>query len=51
MRPQVRLEPIDRDGLLVHNWRVAQPKRLGIPEPMAEIYADRLERQTERDAL
>jgi len=27
----------------VHNWRVSQLKRLGIPGPLAEIYADRID--------
>ena len=29
-------EAIDRDELLVHDWRVTQLKRLGIPGPLAE---------------
>ena len=33
----------DHDGLLVHNWRVSQLTRLGIPQPLAEIYADRID--------
>jgi hypothetical protein len=28
---------------LVHNWRVSQLARLGIPQLLAEIYADRLD--------
>jgi hypothetical protein len=28
-------EAIDRDELLVHDWRVRQLKRLGIPEHLA----------------
>jgi hypothetical protein len=32
-------EVIDHEELLVHNWRVSQLKRLGIPAPQAEIYA------------
>ena len=28
---------------LVHHWRVAQLSRLGIPRPLAEIYADSLD--------
>jgi hypothetical protein len=43
MMPQVMPETIDCDGLLVHKWRAAQLKRLGIPEPLAEAYADRLD--------
>jgi hypothetical protein len=31
------------DDLLVHNWRVSQLTRLGIPRPLAEIYADRID--------
>jgi hypothetical protein len=27
----------------VHNWRASQLKRLGVPEAMAEIYADRVD--------
>jgi hypothetical protein len=34
---------IDHDELLVHNWRVLQLTRLGIPATLAEIYADRLD--------
>ena len=29
-------EAIDRDELLVRDWRVTQLKRLGIPGPLAE---------------
>jgi hypothetical protein len=36
-------EAIDHDDLLVHNWRVAQLKRLGIPGLLAEVYADHLD--------
>ena len=32
-----------RDDLVVHNWRVSQLARLGIPVPLAEIYADRID--------
>jgi hypothetical protein len=27
----------------VHNWRVAQLTRLGVPGPLAELYADRID--------
>ena len=43
MMPQAVPEAIDHDGALVHNWRAAQLRRLGIPEPLAEVYADRLD--------
>ncbi len=33
----------DRDELLVHNWRVSQLMRLGIPGSLAELYADRID--------
>jgi hypothetical protein len=33
----------DHDELRVHNWRVSQLKRLGIPGSLAEIYADRID--------
>jgi hypothetical protein len=36
-------EAIDHDQPFVHNWRVSQLKRLGIPELLAEIYADRID--------
>jgi hypothetical protein len=34
---------VDHDDLLVHNWRVSQLTRLGIPGPLAEAYADRID--------
>jgi len=36
-------ERIGHDNLLVHNWRVSQLTRLGIPGLLAEVYADRLD--------
>jgi hypothetical protein len=33
-------ETIRRDEPLVHDWRVAQLTRLGLPELLAELYAD-----------
>jgi hypothetical protein len=36
-------EAIDHDDLAVHNWRAAQLKRLRIPGPLAEVYADHLD--------
>ena len=29
--------------LLVHEWRVSQLTRLGVPQLLAEVYADRLD--------
>ncbi len=36
-------EAIDHDELLVHNWRVTQLKRLGIPGPVADAAADHVD--------
>jgi hypothetical protein len=36
-------EAIGHADLLVHKWRVSRLTRLGIPEPLAEAYADRLD--------
>jgi hypothetical protein len=36
-------DAISRDNRLMHNWRVSQLTRLGIPGPLAEIYADRID--------
>jgi len=36
-------EAVDHDDLLVHTWRVARLTGLGIPGPLAEIYADHLD--------
>jgi hypothetical protein len=32
-------DAISRDNRLMHNWRVSQLTRLGLPGPLAEIYA------------
>ena len=34
---------IDHDDSLVHNWRVSQLARLGIPVTLAEMYADHID--------
>jgi hypothetical protein len=36
-------EAIYHDDLAVHNWRAARLKRLRIPGPLAEVYADHLD--------
>jgi hypothetical protein len=36
-------ETIDQDDLVVHNWRVAQLVRLGIPALLAENAADHVD--------
>jgi hypothetical protein len=36
-------DAISRNNSLMPNWRVSQLKRLGIPGPLAEIYADRID--------
>jgi hypothetical protein len=38
-----RYEIIDHNELPVYKWRVSQLMRLGIPGPLAEAYADRLD--------
>jgi hypothetical protein len=39
----IRHEVIDNDELLVHNWRVTQLQRLGIPGPLADAAADHVD--------
>jgi hypothetical protein len=41
--PSTGHEAISRDDMLVHNWRVSQLAQLGIPGPLAEVYADRVD--------
>ena len=36
-------DAIDRSESSVHDWRVSQLTRLGIPGPLAEVYADRID--------
>ena len=43
MEPFTVPNVIDHDEPLVHDWRVSQLKRLGIPGPLAEAYADRID--------
>jgi hypothetical protein len=38
-----RLEAIDHDDLLVHEWRVTQLTRLGIPWSLAQAFADQVD--------
>jgi hypothetical protein len=38
-----RLEAIDHDDLLVHEWRVTQLSRLGIPWSLAQAVADQVD--------
>jgi len=35
--------PIPRDESPVHEWRARQLSRLGVPTPLAEIYADHVD--------
>jgi len=39
----IRHEAIDDDQLLVHEWRVTQLKRLGIPGHLADAVADHVD--------
>ena len=34
---------IDDTRSAVHDWRVSQLTRLGVPGPLAEVYADRID--------
>ena len=36
-------EAIDDDEVLVHEWRVTQLTRLGIPRPLADVDADHVD--------
>jgi hypothetical protein len=38
--PPTRQEAIGHDESPVHTWRVSRLERLGVPGPLAEIYAD-----------
>jgi hypothetical protein len=41
--PATGYDAIDHTHLSVHDWRVSQLTRLGIPGPLAEVYADRID--------
>jgi hypothetical protein len=41
--PTTDQESIGHDESPVHDWRVSQLKRLGVPGPLAEIDADRID--------
>ncbi len=46
MEPAVddtRHEAIEHREPHVHHWRASQLRRLGIPAPLAEVYADHLD--------
>jgi hypothetical protein len=36
-------DAVSRAESSVHDWRVSQLTRLGIPRPLAEVYADRID--------
>ncbi len=36
-------DAVNRAESSVHDWRVSQLTRLGIPRPLAEVYADRID--------
>ena len=36
-------QAMDRDQEAVHDWRVSQLMRLGLPGTLAEVYADRID--------
>ena len=41
--PTTGHDVISHDESFVHNWRVSQLERLGLPGPLAEVYADRID--------
>jgi hypothetical protein len=41
--PTTGQEAIGHDESRVHNWRVSQLERLGISQPLAEIFADHID--------
>jgi hypothetical protein len=41
--PATGLVAIGHDESPVHTWRVSQLKRLGVPGPLAEVYAGRID--------
>jgi hypothetical protein len=41
--PATGYDAIDHTQSSVHDWRVSQLTRLGIPGPLAEVYADRID--------
>jgi hypothetical protein len=44
MEPRITAhDVIRRDESSVHNWRVSQLTRLGLPQLLAETYADRID--------
>jgi hypothetical protein len=44
MKPPIAShDAISRDDVLGYDWRVSQLTRLGVPGPLAEIYADRID--------
>ena len=36
-------QAMDRDQVTVHDWRVLQLMRLGLPGTLAKVYADRID--------
>lgn len=48
--PGAPSEAIDHDAGSVHEWRVTQLKRLGVPAPLAEADADRVDWHTSATA-
>ena len=44
MKPSVTgRDAVSREEASIHNWRVSQLKRLGLPGLLAEIYADQID--------
>ena len=44
MKPAITgRETAEDEGLLVHDWRVARLAQFGIPQSLAEVYADHID--------
>ena len=44
MKPAITgREAAEDEGLLVHDWRVARLAQFGIPQSLAEVYADHID--------
>ncbi len=41
--PIITHDAINDDGSSVHHWRASRLRRLGMPGPMAEVYAGRID--------
>jgi hypothetical protein len=40
---EAALDHVSSEGLLVHDWRVEQLRRVGVPRALAETFAERVD--------